>query len=62
MSELTLEQVKKELYAKGDPSLTPVDIEAKAPLVHEILQLKARHNVVLLGHNYMEPLVFGLSA
>jgi len=61
MSELTLEQVKKELYAKGDPTLTPVDIEAKAPLVHEILQLKARHNVVLLGHNYMEPLVFGLS-
>jgi quinolinate synthase len=61
MAELTLQQIKDELYAKNDPSLTPVDIEAKAPLVHEILRLKARHNVVLLGHNYMEPLVFNLS-
>lgn len=62
MSGLTLEQVKEELYARGDPNLTPVDIEAKAPLVHEILRLKAKHNVVILGHNYMEPLVFGLSS
>ena len=58
MSEMTLQQIKERLYAKNDPSLTPIDIEAKAPLVYEILRLKARHNVVLLGHNYMEPLVF----
>ena len=62
MSEMTLQQIKERLYAKNDPSLTPIDIEAKAPLVYEILRLKARHNVVLLGHNYMEPLVFNLSS
>jgi len=61
MIELTLEQVKKDLYNRKDPNLTPIDIEAKAPLVHEILRLKAKHNVVILGHNYMEPLVFNLS-
>ena len=62
MSNLTLEMVKKDLYSRPHPSLTPIDIEAKAPLVHEILALKARHNVVILGHNYMEPLIFNLSS
>ncbi|MFH1071085.1 MAG: quinolinate synthase [Candidatus Glassbacteria bacterium] len=61
MAELTIEKVKEDLYARRTPSLTPIDIEAKAPLVHEILRLKARHNVVILGHNYMEPLIFNLS-
>ena len=61
MDEPTLEQVKEDLYSRKDPTLTPVDIEAKAPLVHEILQLKQKHGVVVLGHNYMEPLVFNLS-
>ena len=61
MAELTLEQVKEDLYSRKHPGLTPVDIEAKAPIVHEILRLKARHNVVILGHNYMEPLIFNLS-
>jgi quinolinate synthase len=61
MTQLTVEQVKRDLYARRSPGLTPLDIEAKAPLVYEILELKARHNVVLLGHNYMEPLIFNLS-
>ncbi|HLA40677.1 MAG TPA: quinolinate synthase [Candidatus Glassbacteria bacterium] len=61
MVELTLDKVKEDLYARRTPSLTPIDIEAKAPLVHEILRLKAKHEVVILGHNYMEPLVFNLS-
>lgn len=61
MTELTLERVKEDLYARKDPTLTPVDIEAKAPLVHEILELKQKLGVVILGHNYMEPLVFNLS-
>lgn len=61
MSQRTEEQVKRDLYARGDPTLTPLDIEAKAPLVTEILRLKEKHKVVVLGHNYMEPLVFNLS-
>ncbi|MCE5272317.1 quinolinate synthase NadA [bacterium] len=62
MIQVSETEIKKELYARGDPSLTPLDIEAKAPLVAEILRLKAKHGVVVLGHNYMEPLVFNLSS
>jgi len=59
---LNLESVKTELYERDHPSLTPVDIEAHAKTLYRILALKKKHNVVMLGHNYMEPLVFGLSA
>ena len=61
MSVPSLEKIKADLYATGDPTLTPIDIEAKAPVVQEILELKERHDVVILGHSYMEPLVFNLS-
>ena len=60
-SALSIESVKKELYKRNHPSLTPIDIEAHAETVYQILKLKEKHNVVMLGHNYMEPLVFGLS-
>lgn len=62
MVELTLERVKEDLYERNDPTLTPVDIEAKAPMVYDILELKRKLGVVVLGHNYMEPLVFNLSS
>ena len=60
-TELSVESVKKELYKRNHPSVTPIDIEAHAEKVYQILKLKKKHNVVMLGHNYMEPLVFGLS-
>ena len=60
-TDLTLEDVKQELYKRHHPSLTFLDIEAHARTVHKIRTLKQKHNVVMLGHNYMEPLVFGLS-
>ena len=59
--ELTLEDVKQELYNRHHPSLTFLDIEVHAKTVHKIRTLKQKHEVVMLGHNYMEPLVFGLS-
>ena len=58
---LTLESVKADLYSRNSLSLTPIDIEAHASTVHRILELKNKHNLVILGHNYMEPLVFGIS-
>ena len=58
---LTLESVKADLYSRNSLSLTPVDIELHAETVYRILELKKKHNAVILGHNYMEPLVFGLS-
>ena len=61
LKELTLESVKAEIYSRNNPNLTPVDIELHAEVVFRILELKKKHNAVILGHNYMEPLVFGLS-
>ena len=60
-TELSLEDVKQELYNRHHPSLTFLDIEAHAKTIWKIRTLKQKHNVVMLGHNYMEPLVFGLS-
>ena len=60
-TDLSIEDVKQELYNRHHPSLTFLDIEAHARTVHRIRTLKQKHNVVMLGHNYMEPLVFGLS-
>ena len=59
--ELTFEDVKNELYNRHHPSLTSLDIEVHAKTIHKIRTLKQKHDVVMLGHNYMEPLVFGLS-
>ena len=58
---LTLEEVKSQIYSRNNPTLTPIDIEMHASTVHRILELKKKHNIFMLGHNYMEPLVFGLS-
>ena len=60
-TNLSIEDVKQELYKRHHPSLTFLDIEAHAKTIHRIRTLKQKHNVVMLGHNYMEPLVFGLS-
>ena len=60
-TDLSIEDVKQELYNRHHPSLTFLDIEAHAKTIHRIRTLKQKHNVVMLGHNYMEPLVFGLS-
>jgi quinolinate synthase len=59
--DFSIEDVKKELYERNHPSLTPIDIEVHAEIVYKILKLKKKHDVLMLGHNYMEPLVFGLS-
>jgi len=58
---LTLDEVKERLYGRYSPTVMSVDIEAQAETIHKILTLKAKHNVTILGHNYMEPLVFSLS-
>lgn len=38
-----------------------VDVAANEEKVRRILELKEEKNVLILGHNYMHPLVFGLS-
>ena len=58
---LDINSIKEELYKRKSPVLTVYDIDANAELIRDILVLKKKHNVLMLGHNYMEPLVFGLS-
>jgi len=58
---LDIDFIKEELYKRKSPVLTVFDIDANAELIRDILVLKKKHNVLMLGHNYMEPLVFGLS-
>lgn len=58
-STMEIEEIKAKL-AKY-PSLIAAEIESRAEIIHEIIKLKKKHNVVILGHNYMEPLVFETS-
>ncbi len=58
---LTLDEVRDAIVARENPTLTTAEVELHAATVHRILELKQRHGVVILGHNYMEPLVYGLS-
>ena len=56
----TKEQIREKL--KSNPLVTDLDIDTRIDMIHDILTLKEKHNVVILGHNYMEPLVFNLSS
>ena len=58
---LTLDEVRDAIVARENPTLTMAEVELHATTVHRILELKQQHGVVVLGHNYMEPLVYGLS-
>ncbi len=53
-----LENMERVLRTAPDQHL---DFQAKYELIEKILKLKEEKNVLLLGHNYMEPLVFLLS-
>ncbi|RMF06075.1 quinolinate synthase [Candidatus Woesearchaeota archaeon] len=63
MSEMkeipSIEEIKQHL--ESYPSVTKADAELHAERIREILEIKKKHNVVILGHNYMEPLVFECS-
>jgi quinolinate synthase len=59
MAILTKDQIRAKL--KQHPTITDLDIDARIDMIYDILTLKEKHNVVILGHNYMEPLVFNLS-
>ena len=48
-------------YSLGLAADLAFEAEAKRTIVEEILHLKAAKNVLILGHNYMNPLVYNLS-
>jgi len=55
---MSLETLHKEMSERLKDLVPEVEIRHKAELVHEINQLKAERNAVILGHNYMEPALY----
>ncbi|MFC1768573.1 quinolinate synthase NadA [Nanoarchaeota archaeon] len=52
-----------KIYAdvfKGDPTLK-VEAEANREIIEKIIELREKKNVLILGHNYMHPLIYNLS-
>ncbi len=53
-----LDQIEKSIKTSEDQHL---EFLAKKDIIERILQLKQEKNVLILGHNYMEPLIYQLS-
>ncbi len=54
----TLAETKEQMLKKLSRVVPEIEIPYKAELVFKINQLKKEKNVVILGHNYMEPALF----
>lgn len=55
---LTKNQIFETLYAKLHDTVPEVEIWYKSELIVEINELKRTKNAVVLGHNYMEPVLY----
>ncbi len=55
---MTQEATYELMKARLNTILPDFEIRDKAVLAHEINELKAARNAVILGHNYMEPALF----
>src|SRR5690606_11377576 len=58
MSEQDLSRIDRALSSQPDQHL---DFLANRDLISEILDLRNRKKALILGHNYMSPLVFHIS-
>ncbi|MBI4439956.1 quinolinate synthase NadA [Candidatus Woesearchaeota archaeon] len=54
-----LDAIYRDVF-EADPTLK-ADAEANRDIIERILELKDRKNVLILGHNYMHPLIYNLS-
>ncbi len=55
---MTAEALYEDLYAKLHGVVPDVELRYKAGLAADIIRRKAEQNAVILGHNYMEPVLF----
>lgn len=54
----TLEETKRRMRERLRGVIPDFEIDFKAGIAHEILELKHMRNAVILGHNYMEPALY----
>jgi quinolinate synthase len=57
-SGMSVDAIFEEMKEKLAGLAPDFELRIKAELAHEINQLKASRNAVILGHNYMEPALF----
>ena len=55
---MSVGQLYEDMKARLYDIVPDVELRIKAELAHEIHQLKAARNAVILGHNYMEPALY----
>ncbi|MBP8131227.1 MAG: quinolinate synthase NadA [Candidatus Hydrogenedentes bacterium] len=54
----TLEETKRRMRERLRGVIPDFEVDFKAGIAHEILELKHARNAVILGHNYMEPALY----
>ena len=57
INEPTIEATRAKMHALLGHAVPAVELDLKAELVYRINQLKREKNAVILGHNYMEPVL-----
>jgi len=55
---LSLDEVRRRMHERLRGVIPDFEIDFKAELAHEVLELKIERNAVILGHNYMEPALY----
>lgn len=55
---MSIEEIYQQLKSRLSNVVPDFELRYKAELAHEINRLKVERNAVILGHNYMEPVLF----
>ncbi len=55
---MNTQEMYEKMKARLDKVVPDVELRIKAELAAQIIDLKAKKNAVILGHNYMEPALF----
>lgn len=61
-TDRTLPDTLKQMRLRLSHLIPDIELKIKAELVHEINQIKREKKAIILGHNYMEPVLFHMVA